>query len=91
MDGFITRAEKGRKGCATGTNPIYTNARNLDAMGYHDARELPNNWSCAEYGVLQGSHVRASCFMEPARSPFPGPGLISSLPAGASRCANNRA
>jgi phospholipase C len=53
MDGFIAQAEKGRKGCANSTNPICTNSKSIDVMGYHDAREIPNYWSYAQNFVLQ--------------------------------------
>ena len=53
MDGFIAQAEKGRKGCVNSTNPICTNSKSLDVMGYHDAHEIPNYWSYAENFVLQ--------------------------------------
>ena len=53
MNGFIAQAEKGRKGCLNSTNPICTNSKSIDVMGYHDAREIPNYWSYAENFVLQ--------------------------------------
>ncbi len=53
MDGFIAQAEKGRKGCADTTNPICTNSKSIDVMGYHDARQIPNYWSYAQNFVLQ--------------------------------------
>ncbi len=53
MDGFIGQAERGRKGCKDVTNPICTNTKSVDVMGYHDAREIPNYWTYAEDFVLQ--------------------------------------
>jgi len=53
MNGFIAQAEKGRRGCLNSTNPICTNSKSVDVMGYHDAREIPNYWSYAENFVLQ--------------------------------------
>jgi len=53
MDGFIGQAEKGRKGCDNSVNPICTNSKSIDVMGYHDAREIPNYWSYAQNFVLQ--------------------------------------
>ncbi len=53
MNGFIAQAEKGRKGCLNSTNPLCTNSKSVDVMGYHDAREIPNYWSYAENFVLQ--------------------------------------
>ncbi len=53
MDGFIAQAEQGRKGCVDVTNPICTNSKSIDVMGYHDAREIPNYWAYAQHFVLQ--------------------------------------
>jgi len=57
MNGFVGQAEKG-VGC-TGTNPNCSpcssgrQGRCIDAMGYHDAREIPNYWTYAHDFVLQ--------------------------------------
>lgn len=53
MDGFIAQAEKGRRGCLNSTNPICTNSKSIDVMGYHDARQIPNYWAYAQHFVLQ--------------------------------------
>ena len=53
MNGFIAQAENGRKGCANSTDPLCTNSKSVDVMGYHDAREIPNYWSYAQNFVLQ--------------------------------------
>ena len=53
MNGFIAQAEKGRRGCLNSANPICTNSKSIDVMGYHDAREIPNYWSYAGNFVLQ--------------------------------------
>src|SRR5579884_2143886 len=53
MDGFIGQAERGRKSCKDVTNPICTNTKSVDVMGYHDAREIPNYWTYAQDFVLQ--------------------------------------
>lgn len=53
MNGFIAQAEHGRKGCINTTNPICTNTKSIDVMGYHDAREIPNYWTYAGNFVLQ--------------------------------------
>jgi phospholipase C len=53
MDGFISQAEKGRKGCLAGNNPVCTSSNAVDVMGWHDAREIPNYWAYAEHYVLQ--------------------------------------
>ena len=57
MDGFVGQAEKGF-GC-TGTDPncspctVASQAKCIDVMGYHDAREIPNYWNYAHSFVLQ--------------------------------------
>jgi phospholipase C len=57
MDGFVAQAETGSK-CTT-TNPscspctAASASRCIDAMGYHDAREIPNYWTYAHDFVLQ--------------------------------------
>jgi phospholipase C len=51
MDGFVTVAERTRRGCRD------TNAPNcggdIEVMGYHDGRELANYWKYAHDYVLQ--------------------------------------
>ena len=57
LDGFVAQAEKGAK-CG-GTDPQCSpcnegsSAQCVDAMGYHDAREIPNYWTYAQNYVLQ--------------------------------------
>jgi phospholipase C len=53
MNGFIAQAELGRRGCLDSTDPICTNSKSVDVMGYHDAREIPNYWTYAHDFVLQ--------------------------------------
>lgn len=53
MNGFLGQAENGRKGCKDTTNPLCTNSRAIDVMGWHDAREIPNYWTYAHDFVLQ--------------------------------------
>src|SRR5450432_3913715 len=55
MDGFITEAEKARgQACKNPDTPGCTGGQQeLDSMGYHDAREIPNYWTYAENFVLQ--------------------------------------
>jgi phospholipase C len=53
MDGFIAQAESGRKGCLDMVDPACTNSNNVDVMGYHDWREIPNYWTYAREFVLQ--------------------------------------
>jgi phospholipase C len=57
MDGFVAQAERGQK--CTSTDPSCspctsdTQSKCLDAMGYHDASEIPNYWTYARDFVLQ--------------------------------------
>lgn len=53
MDGFVLNAERGSKGCADTNSPACTNGKNIDVMGWHDAREIPNYWTYADSFVLQ--------------------------------------
>ncbi|HEY2769749.1 MAG TPA: alkaline phosphatase family protein [Solirubrobacteraceae bacterium] len=57
MDGYVVQAEKG-SGCNTddpNCSPCTegSQARCIDVMGYHDAREIPNYWTYAHDFVLQ--------------------------------------
>jgi phospholipase C len=55
MDGFVTQAEARPKGCgplANVDNPACSQSATPDAMGYHDAREIPNYWQYAQNYVL---------------------------------------
>jgi phospholipase C len=47
MDGFIARAERGRRGCLDPDNPACTNTARPDVMGYHDGGDIPNYWKPA--------------------------------------------
>jgi phospholipase C len=53
MDGFVEQALAAGKGCADLQNPACTNGATIDAMGWHDAREIPNYWTYAQQFVLQ--------------------------------------
>ena len=53
MDGFITQAESGRKGCLNTLNPACTNTTTPDVMGYHTQSDIPNYWAYAKDFVLQ--------------------------------------
>lgn len=55
MDGFVSEAVRGRaRLCARNPlDPICTEGRASDVMGYHDAREIPNYWAYARTFVLQ--------------------------------------
>ncbi len=56
MDGFISSATKGKKGCGanvnTVDNPQCSNSAAPDVMGYHTAAEIPNYWTYAKDFVL---------------------------------------
>ncbi len=58
LDGFVGEAEQGEKctttipGCSPCTEEA-SSAQCVDAMGYHDAREIPNYWTYAANFVLQ--------------------------------------
>lgn len=55
MNGFISTALNGKKGCAGPTNPVCVNRSNAtvnDVMGYHDGSDIPNYWSYAKNFVL---------------------------------------
>ena len=53
MDGFITQAQSGRRGCLDPTDPACTNSATPDVMGYHTQSDIPNYWSYAQNYVLQ--------------------------------------
>jgi len=53
MDGFISQAESGTRGCQNDTNPICTLSSTPDVMGYHTESDIPNYWTYAKDFVLQ--------------------------------------
>src|SRR5262249_25751852 len=54
MDGFIAMQELGRfLVCTDPNSPVCSLGPSSDAMGYHDAREIPNYWAYARHFVLQ--------------------------------------
>ena len=57
MDGFVGQAEKGSSCTTNDPNcspcTVGSHAQCIDAMGYHDASEIPNYWTYAENFVLQ--------------------------------------
>jgi len=55
MDGFVVSVMEGRKDyCAKPSTPGCTSGvLGPDAMGWHDAREIPNYWAYAQNFVLQ--------------------------------------
>jgi phospholipase C len=53
MDGFLISAQGGKKGCTDPNNPACSNGQSIDAVGWHDEREIPNYWAYAQAFVLQ--------------------------------------
>ena len=53
MNGFISQAESGKRGCLVPTNPACTNSNVIDVMGYHTQSDIPNYWTYAHDFVLQ--------------------------------------
>jgi phospholipase C len=51
MDGFVRMSELGGRGCG-GFAGVCNSSAPADAMGYHDAREIPNYWAYAQHFVL---------------------------------------
>jgi phospholipase C len=63
MNGFVRQARVGRrKLCARNAfDPVCTETKTPDVMGYHTGREIPNYWSYARQFVLQ-DHMFAPSF-----------------------------
>jgi phospholipase C len=57
MDGFVTVARNSVAAAQCGPsdvqNPLCTHKSEVDVMGYHDAREIPNYWRYGQDFVLQ--------------------------------------
>lgn len=53
MNGFVRQAEAAERICTNLTNPWCRRHGQIDVMGYHDAREIPNYWAYARNYVLQ--------------------------------------
>jgi phospholipase C len=57
MDGFAQRAIEGKAGCLVLSHVTLAGCKQPplqpDAMGYHDAREIPNYWAYARHFTLQ--------------------------------------
>ena len=53
MDGFVGEVVRSKKGCVDPNDPACTNTEHSDAVGWHDAREIPNYWAYADHFVLQ--------------------------------------
>jgi phospholipase C len=61
MNGFIIRSEVGRRLCVRDLHrPDCTFGRPRDAVGYHDAHEIPNYWRYAKDFVLQDHMFESS-------------------------------
>ena len=61
MDGFIARQQLGFfQACTDPDSPFCALAASTDAMGYHDARDIPNYWAYARNFVLQDHMSRAA-------------------------------
>ncbi|HTS80806.1 MAG TPA: alkaline phosphatase family protein [Myxococcaceae bacterium] len=53
MDGFLVSAQGAQSGCTDPNNPACLNGKPIDAVGWHDEREIPNYWAYARAFVLQ--------------------------------------
>jgi phospholipase C len=55
MDGFVREQQNGLRHCLQAYNPACTEGgrAQLDVMGYHDGRDIPNYWTYARDFVLQ--------------------------------------
>jgi phospholipase C len=60
MDGFITEAERGKKGCLNPLDPACTESATPDVMGYHTQSDIPNYWRYAKDFVLQDHMFEAA-------------------------------
>jgi phospholipase C len=91
MNGFIKQAENGRKGCADSTDPLCTNSKAIDVMGYHDGNDIPNYWAYAQHFVLQDKMFEPNASWSLPAHLF----LVSewsahcSIPGDPSSCTNN--
>jgi phospholipase C len=52
MDGFVTNAKSGKKGCTDPNAPDCVNGTTVDVMGFHTDAEIPNYWAYAKNFVL---------------------------------------
>src|SRR5262249_36555190 len=53
MDGFLVSAQAGKTNCTNPDDPACLDGRPIDAVGWHDQREIPNYWAYAQAFVLQ--------------------------------------
>ena len=53
MDGFLREAQGKTANCTGPDDPFCSPDAGKDALGYHDAREIPNYWTYAQQFVLQ--------------------------------------
>jgi hypothetical protein len=77
MDGFISQAVSARKGCGDPTNPACANSATPDVMSYHTQGDIQNYWAYAFRPARP--HVRTQRFLESARTPVPGLGMVGAL------------
>jgi phospholipase C len=83
MDGFIYAAETNSGAWTAGTCADPTQPKcNLDTMGYHDSREVPNYWAYAQTYVLQ-DHMFA------AQTSYGGPAHLFLVSGWAAKCGND--
>ena len=60
MDGFLVSAQTARSSCNNPDDPACLNGKPIDAVGWHDQREIPNYWAYAQAFVLQDHIDRKS-------------------------------
>ena len=53
MNGFLIQAQTAQSSCTDPNNPACLNGKPIDAVGWHDQREIPNYWAYARAFVLQ--------------------------------------
>jgi phospholipase C len=98
MDGFVGQVEKVQK--CTGADPSCNQCAETssageceDAMGYHDAREIPNYWTYAENFVLQDNMFESDASWSWPEHLFMVSGWSASCPNGATNpmeCTNEQ-
>ena len=84
MDWFVGQVEKAEKctGTDPGCNQCPESSDCEDAMGYHDAREIPNYWTYAENYVLQDDMFESDASWSPPEHLFMVSGWSASCPDG---------
>jgi phospholipase C len=67
MDGFLVVAQTGATNCTNLQDPACLHGKPIDAVGWHDQRELPNYWAYARAFVLQDRMFESNAsWSEPA-------------------------